>query len=78
MAMPVPAPTPDHSTVWTTEDELAYLRGLVRGGKIKLLRSYVRISYCRRWYGPGMRVNPGMVILAARDMLAEMERGAEV
>lgn len=75
MAMPAPAPVPDHSTVWTTEDELAYLRGLVNGGKIKALRAWVRVAPHRRWFGPGMRVNAGMVILAARDMLAEMERG---
>ncbi len=73
--MPSPAPSPDHDFVWTTEDELAYLRHLVRDGKIGALRVWVRVAPHRRWFGPGMRVEAGMVILAARDMLAKMEHG---
>jgi hypothetical protein len=69
-------PPPYQEAVWTTEDELAYLRGLRRDGKVVVLRAYVRVAHHRRWFGPGMRVNAGMVILAARDMLAEMEREA--
>ena len=75
MASAAMAPSPsDHDSIWTTQDELAYLRGLVKAKNIKAMRSWVKTAPHRKWFGPGMRVNAGQVILAARDMLAEMER----
>lgn len=58
--------------IWTTADELSYVRGLHRHGKIQALRVYCRWAHERRWYGPGMRVNAGIVILEARDLLADL------
>jgi hypothetical protein len=62
-----------NSMRWTTQDELAYLRGLYLRGKILVLRSYVQTAVRRQWWGDGMNVDPQLVILAARDWLAELE-----
>jgi hypothetical protein len=62
--------------VWTTQDELMFIRGLFIRGKIQNLRNYVRVAHERKWWGEGMAVNPMIVILEARDLLAEMERQA--
>lgn len=71
-----PMSPPYESAIWTTEDELSYVRGLYRDHKVLLLKVYVRWAHERRWYGPGMRVNAGMVILEARDLLEDlMKRG---
>lgn len=64
------------NTDWTTLDELMFIRGLVAKGKLQCLRNYVRVAHERRWWGEGMKVNPLIVIPAAQDMLAEMERAA--
>ena len=71
-----PMSLPHESAIWTTEDELSYVRALHRDHKVLLLKVYVRWAHERRWYGPGMRVNAGMVILEARDLLEDlMKRG---
>ncbi len=71
-----PMSLPFESPIWTTEDELSYVRALHRDHKVLLLKVYVRWAHERRWYGPGMRVNAGMVILEARDLLEDlMKRG---
>ena len=65
--------TPGESLVWTTADELLYLRGLYKRKRLCALRGYVKTAHERRWWGPGMRVEAGVVILAARDWLEELE-----
>jgi len=71
------SPQPVESMIWTTADELAFVRGLYRDGKLKALRGYVRLAHCRVWYGRGMRVEAGIVILEARDLLADLMRRRE-
>ena len=61
-------------SVWTTQDELMFVRGLFDRKKIKELRNYCRLMHERRWWGPGMEVNPMILIPEARDLLAELER----
>lgn len=63
---------PNESPIWTTADELAYVRRLYKERKVKVLRAYVRWAHERRWYGEGMRVNAGIVILEARDLLEQL------
>lgn len=58
---------------WTTQDELSFVRGLYLRGKILHLRNYVRSAVERKWWGDGMAVDPNLVILAAKDWLAELE-----
>lgn len=60
--------------IWTTQDELLFVRGLFSKGNIVALRNYVRLAHERKWWGEGMRVNPMIVIPAAQDLLAEMEK----
>ncbi len=63
---------PTESMIWTTADELAFVRGLYRDKKLKALRVYVRLAPYRVWYGAGMRVEAGIVILEARDLLDDL------
>jgi len=63
---------------WTTQDELAFVRHkLFEAGKVDALRRYVQLAPYRVWHGPGMNIDPGMVILAAQDMLAALEKAAK-
>ena len=62
-----------HQPVWTTQDELLFVRDLYSRRKIVELRRYVRVAHERRWWGEGMQVEAGVVILAARDLLTELE-----
>ncbi len=77
MALPLPIPISGESMVWTTADELSYLRGLYARKKLRALRGYVRHAHDRKWFGPGMRVEAGLVILEARDLLAQLESELE-
>lgn len=61
-------------TIWTTGDELGFVRGMFLRQDRSGLKSYVALAAVRRWYGDGMRVDPGVVILEARDLLSELER----
>lgn len=61
------------SLVWTTADELDFLRGMYTRKKIRALRYYVQLAHNRKWFGTGMRVEAGRVILEARDLLAKLE-----
>jgi hypothetical protein len=67
-----PMSVPFESPIWTTADELAFVRGLYRDKKLKALRVYVRLAPYRVWYGIGMRVEAGIVILEARDLLDDL------
>ncbi len=77
MALPIQVPNggllPSESMVWTTADELNYVRGLYARKKLRALRGYVRHAHDRKWFGPGMRVEAGLVILEARDLLKALE-----
>lgn len=72
-----PMSIPHESPIWTTADELAYLHMLHRDKKVRLLRVYVKWAHQRIWYGPGMRVEAGIVILEARDLLDDLVKRGE-
>lgn len=61
-------------TTWTTQDELMFVRSLFDRGKLRELRNYCRLLHERRWWGPGMAVNPMIVIPEARDLLKKLEK----
>lgn len=57
----------------TTLDELEYLRGLKKRGKLDLLKTSLQNAPYRAWYGPGMDVDPIRIIYELREMIREME-----
>ena len=59
---------------WTTEDELAVVRHLYERKNVKALRAYLVAAYWRKWYGPGMEVEPAIVIFQVQDWVGELER----
>lgn len=68
------AATRAESKVWTTQDELQFLRRMYQNKNIKALRGYVLHAHDRVWFGPGMRVEAGRVILEARDLLKQLKK----
>lgn len=66
---------------WTTIDELNYIRLLTAHTPKqarRLLKSYVYTAGMRRWWGRGMSVEPGVVILYAMDCLDILEKKGPV
>jgi hypothetical protein len=63
--------------IWTTADELAFVRRLYRDKKVRALRAYCRWAHERKWWGPGMEVEAGIVILEARDLLDDLVKRGE-
>ncbi len=58
---------------WTTLDETMFARHKYYDKRdIDGLRSYIHVCQCRRWYGPGMQVDPATVILQAMDWLNDL------
>lgn len=58
---------------WTTQDEIAFLRRLADKKDAKAIRRWLNLALIRRWHGEGMHVEVGRCILAAKDMLEELE-----
>ena len=57
---------------WTTYDEILFIRKLHEKGKLSHLQNYVKTAMVRKWYGPGMVVNPDLVIAAAHDHILDL------
>ena len=64
--------------VYTTADELHFLRQHLlplaeAEGSTRMLDLYLYTSRLRCWHGPGMNVDPGLVILACEDLAEELQ-----
>lgn len=70
-------PFANTSVTWTTADELAFIHSMYTQKKLRVLRFYVQLAHNRKWFGTGMRVEAGRVILEARDLLAKLEKEME-
>lgn len=69
-----PAPYVPADYRYTTADEILYLRGLQRRGKLDLLKKSLELLPHRSWNGPGMLVDPIQVARLLREMIAGMEQ----
>jgi hypothetical protein len=67
-------PLIDPAERWTTTDEISTMRSYADRGMLKHLRQSLLILPHRRWYGPGMDVDPVKVAKAIREMIVDLER----
>ena len=63
---------------WTTRDELEFIDGLYRNGKLDALRSYLQNARMRKWHGDGMDVEPGIVINGIADAIRKLEHSGAI
>jgi hypothetical protein len=58
---------------WTTTDEISHMQSYADRGMLQHLRNALKILPNRRWYGPGMSVDPILVAKAIREMIVTVE-----
>jgi len=62
--------------MYTTQDEMDFLRQLYKNKKVTHLKNWLNNARNRVWHGRGMNVDAGACILFAEDLLAELKKGA--
>ena len=63
---------------WTTADELETVDTLFQKRSLQALRNYINTARTRSWHGPGMMVNPQLVILYTEQKIHELEKQDQV
>jgi len=65
--------TPDESSDWTTEDEIAFVRHLYNRRNLKAMSDYRRMLPYRDFRGAGMHVDVMLVRLALNSLIDALE-----